>query len=228
MVPGSSNFGSFFDQFLGPIWTPRNVKIRKKCGFAGSPKRIPQKDTFQGHQKCDFAIIYYTLARSEMSQKGQFWVFFGTPFWHQITKTGVSERLQKKDPKSSHIWVLFWDPSERVFASGSTPWHSQCRAWRVEPQKQSIWLPQGLQTMSKSIQKVYQTQDSVAHFSWWRAPRLKCIKHRTRVFLTGLGCFSLPIRAVSRICIFGHEHKKHNNSNCSKWSSFAPKMLIGI
>ena len=120
-----------------------------------------QKDTFQGHQKCDFAIIYYTLARSEVSQKDQFWVLFGTPFWHQITKTGVSERLQKKDPTSSHIWVLFWDPSERDFTSDSTPWHSQCRAWRVEPQKQSIWLPQGHKTMSKSIQKVYKTQDSV-------------------------------------------------------------------
>ena len=46
MGPGSSNLGSFFDRFLGPIWTPRNVKIHKKCGFAGFPKRIPQKDTF--------------------------------------------------------------------------------------------------------------------------------------------------------------------------------------
>ena len=59
------------------------------------------------------------------------------------------------------LWVLFFGTLPREILLQIAPPNSQCRAWRVEPQKQSIWLPQGLQKMSDSTQKVYKTQDIV-------------------------------------------------------------------
>ena len=57
-------------------WT----KIDTKGVQEGSRKGTSKWDPLQAQEKWDFAIIYYPLARSEVSKKSHFWV----PFWDDL------------------------------------------------------------------------------------------------------------------------------------------------
>ena len=55
----------------------KSTKIDKKRVQEGSQKGTSKGDPLQDQGKWDFAVIYYTSARSEVSEKVVFW----TPFW---------------------------------------------------------------------------------------------------------------------------------------------------
>ena len=55
-----------------PEWTPKIAKNRSKRVLEGSQKETSKMDPLQDQEKRDFAIIYYTLARSEISKKTHF------------------------------------------------------------------------------------------------------------------------------------------------------------
>ena len=61
-----------------PKWTQKLSQIDKSVFWRGL-KRRPQKGTLSRIR--DFAVIYYTLARSEVSKKITFWVPFWGRFW---------------------------------------------------------------------------------------------------------------------------------------------------
>ena len=70
-------------------------------------------DPLQDQEKWDFAIIYYTLARSEVSKKTHFWV----PFWDHLGDKTVENRVPEQHQKSAEnrhpfyeIWGQFWGP----------------------------------------------------------------------------------------------------------------------
>ena len=67
---------------------PTNIakeQIICKDGFCSlaNQKESSKMDPLQDQEKWDFAIIYYTLARSEVSKKTQFWIPFWGPFGRQ-------------------------------------------------------------------------------------------------------------------------------------------------
>ena len=63
-----------------PNGPPKLTKIDKKRVQEGSQKETSKMDHLQDQEKWDFAIIYYTLARSEVSKKSPFW----GPFWDNL------------------------------------------------------------------------------------------------------------------------------------------------
>ena len=70
-------------------------------------------DPLQDQEKWDFAIIYYTLARSEVSKKTHFWV----PFWDRLGDKIVENRAPEQHQKSAEnrhpfyeILGPFWGP----------------------------------------------------------------------------------------------------------------------
>ena len=53
-------------------------------------------DPLQDEEKLDFAIIYYTLARSDVSKKTHCWVPFWDRLGDKIVENRVPEQHQKK------------------------------------------------------------------------------------------------------------------------------------
>ena len=80
----------------GPKWTPQVVKNWQKRVLEGSQKETSKMDPLQDQEKWDFAIIYYTLARSEVSKKTHFWVPFWDRLGDKIVENRVPEQHQKK------------------------------------------------------------------------------------------------------------------------------------
>ena len=68
-------------------------------------------DPLQDKEKWDFAVIYYTLARSEVSKKTHFWVSFWDRLGDKIVESRVPEQHQKS-AENRHpfyeIWGRFW------------------------------------------------------------------------------------------------------------------------
>ena len=69
-------------------------------------------DPLQDQEKWDFAIIYYTLARSEVSKKTHFWVPFWDRLGDKIVENRVPEQHQKKvlkiDTHFTRFFCSFW------------------------------------------------------------------------------------------------------------------------
>ena len=55
-----------------PKWTPKVDKIDRNGVLEGSQKGTSKRDPLQDQEKLDFAAIYYTLAKSEVSKKSNF------------------------------------------------------------------------------------------------------------------------------------------------------------
>ena len=66
-----------------PKGPQKSTKIDKKRVLEGSRKGTSKWDPLQDQEKWDFAVIYCTLARSEVSKKTKFWVPFWGPFGRQ-------------------------------------------------------------------------------------------------------------------------------------------------
>ena len=72
------------------------TKIDKKRVQEGSQKETSKMDPLQGQEKWDFGIIYYTLARSEVSKNTHLWVPFWGPFGRQNRGNKGPDEWQKK------------------------------------------------------------------------------------------------------------------------------------
>ena len=72
-------------------------------------------DPLQDQEKWDFEIIYYTLARSEVSKKSPFW----GPFWEQledkIDKIGFQIGGEKSSENILPTLVIFGSISGTIF-----------------------------------------------------------------------------------------------------------------
>jgi len=66
-----------------PNGPQKSTKIDRKGVQEGSRKGTSKRDPLQDQEKWDFATIYYTLARSEVSKKTVFWGPFWGPFGRQ-------------------------------------------------------------------------------------------------------------------------------------------------
>ena len=78
-----------------PKGPQKSTKIDKKGVLEGSRKGTSKGDPLQDEEKWDFAIIYYTLARSEVSKKTDFWV----PFWDRLGDKMVENRVPEQHQK---------------------------------------------------------------------------------------------------------------------------------
>ena len=79
-----------------PNGPQKSTKIDRKGVLEGSQKETSNMDPLQDQEKWDFAIIYYTLARSEVSKKTHFWVPFWDRLGDKIVENRVPEQHQKK------------------------------------------------------------------------------------------------------------------------------------
>ena len=64
-------------------------------------------DPLQDQEKCDFAAIYYTLARSDVSKKSPFWVPFWDHLGDKIDKIGFQMGGEKSSENIPPTLVIF-------------------------------------------------------------------------------------------------------------------------
>ena len=62
-------------------------------------------DPLQDQEKRDFAIIYYTLARSEVSKKTHFWA----PFWDRLGDKILDNRVPEQHQKRAENKHQFYE-----------------------------------------------------------------------------------------------------------------------
>ena len=80
-----------------PQMDPKSRPKSTERVFWRGSKEGPKKGTLsRTGKKWDFAIIYYTLARSEVSEKVACWASFWSRFWRQNNEKKVPEQHQKK------------------------------------------------------------------------------------------------------------------------------------
>ena len=72
-------------------------------------------DPLQDQEKLDFAIIYYTLARSEVSKKSSFWVPFWDHLGDKIDKIGFQIGGEKSSENIPPTLVIFGSISGTIF-----------------------------------------------------------------------------------------------------------------
>ena len=79
-----------------PNGPQKSTKIDRKGVLEGSQKGTSKMDSLQDQEKWDFAVIYCTLARSEVSKNTHFWVPFWGPFGRQNRGNRGPDEWQKK------------------------------------------------------------------------------------------------------------------------------------
>ena len=89
-----------------PKGPQKSTKIDKKRALEGSRKGTSKWDPLQDQEKWDFAIIYYTLARSEVWEKVTFWDHFGDHMGDKIVEIGVQRSSKKSSENRHHILVI--------------------------------------------------------------------------------------------------------------------------
>ena len=72
-------------------------------------------DPLQDQEKLDFAVIYYTLARSEVSKKTHFWVPFWDRLGDKIDKIGFQIGDEKSSENIPPTLVIFGSISGTIF-----------------------------------------------------------------------------------------------------------------
>ena len=120
-----------------PNGPQKSTKIDRKGVLEGSQKGTTKMDPLQGQEKWDFAVIYCTLARSEVSKKTKFWV----PFWEHLGDKIVEIRVQTSSKKISenrhHILVILGS----ILGTLGLPWGT---LWSVIRELFSGLVPGGL------------------------------------------------------------------------------------
>ena len=71
------------------------LNIDRRRVLERSQKGTSKRHPLQDQEKWDLAIIYYTLARSDVSEKVAFWIAFWSRFWRQNHENRVPEQHQK-------------------------------------------------------------------------------------------------------------------------------------
>ena len=98
-----------------PKWILKIAKNRSKRVLEGSQKETSKMDPLQDQEKLDFVIIYYILARSEVSNKSHFW----GPFWDhlgdKIDEIGFQIGGEKSSENILPTLVIFVSISGTIF-----------------------------------------------------------------------------------------------------------------
>ena len=96
-----------------PKGPQKSTKIDRKRVQEGSRKGTSKGYPLQDQEKWDFAIIYYTLTKSEVSKKHIFGYHFGTVWETKSLKTGFQNSIKKSAENRHPFYEIlgpFWGP----------------------------------------------------------------------------------------------------------------------
>ena len=111
---------------IDPKWDPQRLTKSTKWPPMWCPKSNPEMAPPWEVKKWDFAVIYYTLERSKLSEKTQIWSHFRVLFGPHVAQGRVFRGTLKISRKIDPFWLPFWGPLG----------HSK---WDIGP----IWAPLG-------------------------------------------------------------------------------------